>query len=41
MAGASLDLYDIEELLSEDERIVRDTVAWMRRHRRELERIFR
>jgi glutaryl-CoA dehydrogenase len=32
MAGASLDLYDIEELLSEDERIVRDTVrAWVDR----------
>jgi glutaryl-CoA dehydrogenase len=32
MAGASLDLYDIEELLSEDERIVRDTVrAWVER----------
>ena len=32
MAGATLDLYDIEELLSEDERIVRDTVrAWVDR----------
>ena len=32
MVGASLDLYDIEELLSEDERIVRDTVrAWVER----------
>lgn len=30
MAGASLDLYDLEELYSEDERIVRDTVrAWV------------
>jgi len=32
MAAATLDLYDLEELLSEDERIVRDTVrAWVDR----------
>ncbi len=31
MAGSSLDLYDVESLLTEDERLVRDTVAeWVR-----------